>query len=197
MMNNAINYYFVICFIIYWTKPCNWINYRLNWMSKSMLIRKLIYFLVTLYSVIAFAFSLFSKEIIHLMLAPSYHEIWVYVPFLCFANVFQGIYYIYSNFLFLDRTKDVFYCTLSSAVIVIALNFVLIPHLGILGTVISAAIALIVRSIICLWLASRTPAFIRVNYFRIFITILGLFGLALLPFLWPEKSVFKYQPEKS
>lgn len=166
-----------------------WFYERIGRSENEETIKKLIYLLVTFYSVIAFVFSLYSKEIIHLMTAPSYHSIWVYVPFLCFANVFQGVYYVYSNFLFLDRTKYVFYCTLSSAVLIIALNFILIPILGVSGTVISAAVAIIARSMICLWLASRSPNFIRVNYITIAITIGLLFGISMIQYAIPSMGV--------
>lgn len=168
-----------------------WFYERIGNKGSEEVIKKLIYLLITIYSLIAFIFSLYSKEIIQLMTAPSYHGIWIYVPFLCFANVFQGVYYIYSNFLFLDRTKYVFYCTLTSAVLIIALNFILIPFYGVLGTVISAAVAIVARSLICLWLASKSPYFIRVNYATIILTIGLLFGFSMIQFVIPSSRVFQ------
>lgn len=160
-----------------------WFYERVGSPLHEEVIKNAMCFLLTLYSVIAFSFSLYAQEIIQLMTAPSYHCIWIYVPFICFVNVFQGMYYIYSNFLFLDKTKYVFYCTLVSAILIIALNFILIPLYGILGTVISAAIAVIARSFACLWLASKSPKFIKIDYFRIFLTILLLLGLSMLQFV--------------
>lgn len=160
-----------------------WFYERVGNPSHDEVIKKLMYFLITLYCIIAFSFSLYAQEIIQLMTAPSYHSVWVYVPFICFVNVFQGIYYIYSNFLFLDRTKYVFYCTLSSAVLIVVLNFILIPRFGVLGTVISAAAAIIVRSFVCMGLASKSPKFIRIDYFKVSVTIIVLFGLSMLQFV--------------
>ena len=159
-----------------------WFYERIGNPSHDEVIKKLMYFLITLYSIIAFSFSLFAQDIIQLMTSPSYHGLWVYVPFICFVNVFQGIYYIYSNFLFLDRTKYVFYCTLSSAVLIIVLNFILIPPLGVMGTVVSAAVAIIVRSLVCLWFASKSSKFIRIDYLKVFVTIFVLFSLSMIQF---------------
>lgn len=166
-----------------------WFYERVGITKHDEVIKKTMYFLITLYCIIAFSFSLFAQDIIQLMTAPSYHSIWVYVPFICFANVFQGVYYIYSNFLFLDKTKYVFYCTLSSAILIIGLNLLLIPRLGVLGTVISAAIAIIVRSLVCLWLASKSPKFIRIDYLKVGATILVLFGLTMLQFAFSSFGI--------
>lgn len=166
-----------------------WFYERIGKRKNEDTIRELMYLLIAFYCVIAFVFSLFSKEIIHLMTASSYHSIWVYVPFLCFANVFQGVYYIYSNFLFLDRTKYVFYCTLTSAVLIITLNFIFIPRYGVLGSVASSAISIIMRSFVCIWLASKSPNFIRVKYSRIILTIVLLFGLSMLQFFFSTTAL--------
>lgn len=167
-----------------------WFYDRIGKSDANEVIPKLTYLLILGYSLVAFLISIFSKEIITIMVSESFHSVWVFVPFLCFANVFQGIYLVFSNYLFLEKTKKVFYCTMYGAIVVILLNLILIPKLGVGGTIISATIALIVRSAVCFFMARKTEQYIDVSIIKILAIIFSLFTISLSVFLIDDMELW-------
>jgi len=70
-----------------------------------------------------------------LMRDSSYHEGIVVVPILIMANIFLGIYYNLSVWYKLtDKTRYAMYIAIGGALLTIALNFILIPIFGYVGS---------------------------------------------------------------
>lgn len=167
-----------------------WFYDKIGSDKGKIIIPQLSYLLIFAYSMIALLISLFSKEIITIMVSESFHEVWGFVPFLCFANVFQGVYFIFSNYLFLNKTHKVFLCTMFGAMVVVVFNLFLIPKYGVKGTIISAAIAMVVKSFVCYLMARKTKKFIPVSIVRMLAIIIPFFFVSLIVFPLADMNIW-------
>ncbi|MCX5841056.1 MAG: oligosaccharide flippase family protein [Deltaproteobacteria bacterium] len=88
--------------------------------------------------------SLFSREILRLFTTPPYYGAWAIIPVLAVASVCSKMYIFAPGLDIEKKTKIIALINVAAAVVNVALNLLLIPHLGILGaalaTLISAAI---------------------------------------------------------
>jgi O-antigen/teichoic acid export membrane protein len=148
-------------------------------------------FAVISYCLIAFVISLFSPEILRVMVSEGFRDAWKIIPFVSFAFVFHGVYFFFINILFIKDTGWVFVVTLSSMVIDIIFNILLIPLWGIWGCAIACFMTYVSRSIIALVLSLRKNKDIRYNYSMMFIAPLFLLSLSYvniflegIPILW-------------
>ncbi len=158
--------------------------------GSTAVIPKLSQILVLGYCTLALAISLFSREVLNFMVAESYRSVWVYIPFFCYAQVFQGVYYIFSNYLFYEKPKNVFYCTFISALVIVVFNFMLIPRIGIAGPVVSSAIAMVIRSIVCIYMARKTECYVKTDILSLIIPIILFFALSMLTFPLAKLNLF-------
>ncbi len=99
------------------------------------------------YGFIAFFLTLFAKEIVYLLASEDYKDSWKAIFGIAFGFAFNGVYFTYCNILFHEKTSKVSWVTLLSGSSNILLNFLLIPHIGIIG--VSFAV-LISRFLLCL-----------------------------------------------
>jgi O-antigen/teichoic acid export membrane protein len=126
----------------------------------------------------------------------AYREGLVVVPILLLANLFLGIYYNLSVwFKLTDKTYFGTIISLGGAVITIALNFILIPHLGYLGSAFATLACYATMSISNFYLGQKhypIPYNIKKNLFYIgFASAITFTGYYLLPGLPINQKIFQ------
>ena len=136
---------------------------------------------VVFYSWIALNISLFSKDILNILVSGSFKQGWVVVPIITFSNVFSGFYYLFVNVLFEKNTKLVTVVTFCGAVINITLNVILIPRYNYIGSAIANFIGLFFTSIIA-YLISRKVRKINFPVFKMYSICIVFFLIALLSY---------------
>lgn len=90
---------------------------------------------VVLLALLASGLTLFAREAVNLLTAPEFASAFIVVPFIAFAGAVSGTYYVLINVLFYD-VKAIRYlpiATFASALLNVALNFALVPRLGVIG----------------------------------------------------------------
>lgn len=112
-------------------------------------------FIITIYAFLAMCLSLFSRDILYIMVSSSFQSAWKVIPFIAYAFVFHAIYLTCCNSLFIDKTKYIPFITVTSAVINVILNYLLIPKWGIIGAGVASMIAKMITSIITMVVALR------------------------------------------
>lgn len=144
--------------------------------------------LIVFYCLIGTAISLFSKEIIMIFTTKSFYESYPVVPFLTFAFVLHGIYYVLSNILFFIKsaTRFVAIGTFTGSFMNIILSLFLIPILGLIGAAVSYLVAegimlLIVASIGHRYDIIKWPYFLIIIIF--FISLLVSIGPIFLNYI--------------
>lgn len=121
--------------------------------------------LICLISFIAIAMSLFAEEIFGIMISnPAYDGVWVIVPCIIFAYVFQSIYFFFVNVLFLKDTQVIFTITITAVAVNIGLNLLLIPDLGFIGGAIACILTYFVKSMMALIISSIKNKEIRFHW---------------------------------
>jgi O-antigen/teichoic acid export membrane protein len=148
--------------------------------------------LTVIYCFIALVISLFSPEILRIMVTEKYRMAWKYIPFISFAYVFRGLYYFYVSVLFLKETKWVPIITFSAASIGLLLNIFLIPVLGGIGAGISSIISLFICSIISLLLSQKADHSIKFKWVRMYFFTGLFFLLAITLFIVPDNFDYLY-----
>lgn len=140
------------------------------------------------YAILALFISLYAPEILSVMVSEEYYVIWKLMPFISFAFVFHGAYFIFINVLFIRDTNLVFIVTLVSLVINILANIVLIPIWGVMGGAVACFLTYLVRSLMAMCFSIVKNKDIRYNYFRIYAFIFVLFGISFMNYLQPFMS---------
>ena len=155
-------------------------------------IKKFAEAVVSITSFIALIMAIFSKEILALAIHnPAYFNVWMVVPCVVFAYVFQCIYYFYVNVLFLKDTKDVFKITVLCIVINVLMNLWLIPIIGFIGCGVAFLITYISKSIIAFFFAKRRNNMIRFRDYSFYGIALVAFSFSLSSLLMADVSVFE------
>ena len=90
--------------------------------------------------------SLFAREVLSVLIPPAFLGVSVFIPIIAAAYLFRGWYCFAVQTLFFEkRTKWIPLITLSSGVVNVGLNLVIIPHVGAIGaawtTLVSFAMA--------------------------------------------------------
>ncbi|HBL74686.1 MAG: polysaccharide biosynthesis protein [Bacteroidetes bacterium GWF2_42_66] len=139
-----------------------------------------IYALVMKYFVISglaiFLGMIFFMDIVKLLIDPSYHEGLKAVPLILMANLFMGIYFNLSLWYKLtDKTIYGAYVATVGSVITLALNFLLIPKFGYMGSSVAVLICFVSMTIISFYYGQK---YFPINYD---IKRMGVyFGIALV-----------------
>ena len=107
-------------------------------------IASLFRFFVVLALITVSGLSLFSINILDVIAPPAYLPAYQVVPILVFASIFGKIYIFSPGLTIAKRTKIVAVINFITALVNTGLNFLLIPHIGILG----AAVATLTGSIL-------------------------------------------------
>ena len=113
------------------------------------------YFLVLMFWA-CLTVSLITREILELISDPLYWSASAIVPIIALATtVFTFHYHFNIGILIEKKTKYLAYINSSNAVIVIALNFLLIPTYGVFGAAIATLIAFCYKAVATYWLSSK------------------------------------------
>lgn len=134
--------------------------------------------------IIALFISLFSQEILSIMVSKNYQQGWKVVPFICFAFAFNNLYFFFVNPLFYNKngTKYIPIITIVSAVFGVAFNLILIPRFGFIGSAIANIVSWFLTSIIALIISHRIEK-VDYNFIKMFGLVFLFFGLSLLTFV--------------
>jgi len=112
-------------------------------------------FITVVYAFLALIISLFTIDILNIMVTVNFREGWQVVPFLSYGYVFNGIYFLVCGVLFLKRTQIVPIITFSTAMLNILLNTILIPKWGMNGAAFASMISHLAGSVLTLVVAQR------------------------------------------
>ncbi|MBC8062050.1 MAG: oligosaccharide flippase family protein [Clostridiaceae bacterium] len=110
---------------------------------------------VSVYSLGALWLSILSPYIFKIMISKSYYSAVACIPYIAFANVFNGVYYFFVSGLFYNKTgtKYIFITSTISAGVNVILNFLLIPKYEIIGASLATLISFALTSIMVLCLS--------------------------------------------
>lgn len=131
---------------------------------------------VCIVSLIGIIMAIFSKEILAVMIHNSaYSEVWTIVPCVVFAYVFQLLYYFFVSVLFLNETKYVFTITVTSVIMNIIFNLILIPLYGFVGCAIACLLTYLTKSVMALMVSVWREKIIRFRWHVMYgMSLLGL-----------------------
>ncbi len=157
-------------------------------------IRELSEFFVVAFALAGLMLVLFSREVLEIFVTADFEGGWVVTPFLVFAFVFRGLYFMTVGPVFLERVRLLPVITIGAALLNVALNALLIPPYGIIGasaaslvTMFAAAVATVAVS-----LGLGTVAF---RWRTMFLVSLSCLALSMVVFLdgylgwWPLLGV--------
>lgn len=147
-------------------------------------IREFSELIVLLCASLGLVFSLFSEELLRVIVTVEYQGAWVVVPFLTFAFVFRSIYYVVVGPVFLKRVRFVPLITLCGALVNIGLNYVMIGPWGKMGASFASMVTMIVTSTMALYLSVKTEK-IGFRWRSMYAYVLIGMGLSLAAFLSP------------
>jgi len=100
--------------------------------------------------------TIFIKDVVAVMASSEYLEAWKVVPFISFAYVFRATYlYFQMGMFFKNRTAYLSYATTVGAIVVIILNYFLIPNYKELGAALSVLGSYFVLAIISFIVSQR------------------------------------------
>ena len=133
-------------------------------------------------AIISMIISLFSPELLKLMVSPAFRGVWTIIPFLAFAYVFQGVYNVYINTLFLNKTKVVFIVSFSGLVANVVLNILFIPIWGFLGSAIACFLSFFMKSFVALLLSRRAVPELHFPHFKFYLIVFVTFVLTFLSY---------------
>jgi O-antigen/teichoic acid export membrane protein len=103
-------------------------------------LRNVALLIVTGYVALAALVSFFAFDIMRLLIASDFLPGFTVVPYISFAFVLTGMYFIFVNILFFASraTRFIAMCTVGAAAANVALNFALIPAYGLRGAALAA-----------------------------------------------------------
>lgn len=139
--------------------------------DSTKIFNKFLSWFVIVILTVALAISLFIRDVLQVMSAPAFWEAYKIVPIILLAYFFQactdffdfGIYHS-------GKTKHMAYGTFIAAIVVIALNFLLIPKFGIYGAAWATLIGFIAR-LIYYYQASQTLYKIEFQFRKPLVTL--------------------------
>jgi len=150
--------------------------------AKPNLARLATYYALSM-SFIALGMALFVKEAIFLMAAPDFHAAYRVTPWIIGGCLFNSLYYIPVNFLFLrERTGLIPLVTVSSGLVNVGLNLWLAPRYGIMAAAWATFLAYGVMLVLVWRMALRVYPF-QYEYKRlglIALVTIGLFTLSAI-----------------
>lgn len=132
---------------------------------------------------IALTVTILSPELIMLMTQKNFHISWQPIIYISFGYVLNGLYFFYSNSLFLSHTKYVMIISISAAVINFVLNIILIPYWGYCGAGIAFLITQLVSSVISLLLSRRLVPILTFNWGKMYFSCFIFFLLSAIVYI--------------
>lgn len=142
-------------------------------------------------SLFALFLSLFAKEILDIMISnPLYVDVFRIVPFLVFSYTFQLIYFFFIDVLFVKNTEIVFLVTVTSVIINICLNLILIPLVGIIGAAVACAMTFFLKSFFALIISKISNKEIRFNYVKMYVWPIVFFIISIITNIYVIKMFY-------
>ncbi len=135
---------------------------------------------ILVYTFLALGLSLFAPEILRIMVSSDFRGVWNIISIIAFAMVFNGLYFLFVDVLFINKTNYVFIVSVSALVINIVLNLLLIPKMGIIGSAIACYVSYGVKSIIALILYKKSNKEIKYNWPLMYIIPLIAFSFTFV-----------------
>jgi O-antigen/teichoic acid export membrane protein len=147
---------------------------------------------VTKYFIIFLGFitlvtALFSKEIIFVLAADSYHKAYSIIPLIAVGSFFMGIYFLPSKiFFYQKKTYISSLMTVIAAIVNIVMNIILIPRLGIIGAAISTVLSYLIITTIVFYYSQKRYK-IHYQLPKIIISLVIFIILYLISIILEEK----------
>lgn len=135
---------------------------------------------------IAFLITMFSPELIQLMTSKSFYSSWQPIIFVSFGYVLNGLYFFFSKSLFLSHTKYVMIISISTAMLNLLFNIILIPRFSYLGAGLAFTISQFVSSIIALVLSIRLVPILSYSWKKMYLVTILFFLICTTIFLFQE-----------
>jgi len=130
-------------------------------------------YLVAAILIVGALMTIFIKDVIAIMASSEYLEAWKVVPIIAFAYVFRATsLYFQMGMFFQNRTSYLSYTTIIGAIVVIILNYLLIPKYKELGAAISVLGSYAVLAVVSFLVSQRL--------YRIKIEVMRLLKLFLI-----------------
>jgi O-antigen/teichoic acid export membrane protein len=130
-------------------------------------------YLVGAILIVGAVMTIFIKDVIAIMASSEYWEAWKVVPFIAFAYVFRATYlYFQMGMLFQNKTSYLSYATTVGAIVVIILNYLLVPVYEQLGAALSVLGSYTVLAVLSFWVSQKL--------YRIKIEVMRLLRLFLI-----------------
>lgn len=104
------------------------------------------YFLAISFSLMLFI-SVFAEDIVLLFTTNEYLKAAYLLPFLLIVNLLNAVGYFFPGMFLMGKTKIVAIITVSSAILNIFLNLLLLPKFGLIGSAIATLISILLSSI--------------------------------------------------
>jgi len=157
--------------------------------AKRFYARVMTYFLI-FGSYLALGVSVLAEDILRVLSSAAFHPAYKVVPLLSLAYVFYGAYFVTTTGIQLEKKTHYFaYAAGAAAALQVGLNFLLIPHLGMMAAALNSAISRLAMPLIIVWISRR---FYRVRYEhkRICVIAIVAAGSYLLSRLIQVESAF-------
>ena len=138
-------------------------------------IRKTVKMIIMVIGLFLIGIVFFAQDYILLFVNEEFAAAWRYVPFIVAVYAIKTVYYFYVNVLFYHKeaSRKLFIATLSSSFLDIVLAALLIPCLGVYGSILAEGIAMLLRVSIVFFISTmyeKIGLYIRdfvVNFFVI------------------------------
>lgn len=159
--------------------------------AKTLFARIASYFLLLMCSVLLF-FTVFINDLVAIkilnrfIIHPDYWSGLNIVPIILSAYLFNGLAVIFSAGIYIE--KKTYYLpitTITSAIINILFNFMLIPIFGIIGAALATLISYFSIALLN-YIFSQKVYYIRYEYMRMFKVIIAVFILLLINYIFKE-----------
>ena len=126
----------------------------------------------------------FSKLLGSFLLSNDFFEAWIYTPFLFLSVLFGALVAFYSpTYLAQKKTGRLLVSTVLGAVIAVAGNFLLVPHIGVIGAAIMSAVSYIVVYLY-LHFDSRKYLSYKTVYYRYYLSyVIVIIQVVLVTFM--------------
>jgi len=140
-------------------------------------------------AIVALGIAVFTEDVIRVMADPQFHSAYTVVPILLAAHILWSLVgYVNLGLLLRDRTETLAKLAVITVAIVLVLNYLLIPPLGILGAALATLAAYAARFLMVLR-AAQAQYFIRYDWARVLFPYGIVVAAVLLKLSLPRDSV--------
>ena len=183
----------VLIFTSAFNKAYNPVFYKLANSENQELSKKILYkynntyIIVILFAV--FLISLFSKEVIQLLLSPKYFEAYKIVPIIAFAYLISQVSGLFNGMIYQEKkVAQLMIIVLIGAALNVFLNFLLVPLFGVYGAAYATVLSFLVIFLVKYWYAKKCY-FIPINFFLL-IPILIIFSVLVIVFYCIDLNIY-------